>query len=136
MLDSSNRGAVNLMINMSRRVEYHIRAPLTANLTVSTTNGDAPMLVVTVADTGFGIEEENLSKIFLPFFTAKKTKGLGLGLPICQRIIKNHGGRIDFASQPGKGTTFQIQLPLKQQSAAQITASSPAEMDGEPNENR
>ena len=40
----------------------------------------APMLVITVADTGFGIEEKDLPKIFLPFFTAKKTKGLGLGL--------------------------------------------------------
>ena len=125
---------INIYLNAIDAMPHGGKLTLGAKL--STTNGDAPMLVVTVADTGFGIEDENLSKIFLPFFTAKKTKGLGLGLPICQRIIKNHGGRIGFASQPGKGTTFQIQLPLKQQSATQITASSPAEMDGEPNENR
>ena len=74
----------------------------------------APMLVITVADTGFGIEEKDLSKIFLPFFTAKKTKGLGLGLPICERIVKNHGGEIAAKSHPGGGTTFSICLPLHQ----------------------
>ena len=72
-----------------------------------------PMLVITVTDTGFGIEEKDLSKIFLPFFTAKKTKGLGLGLPICERIVKNHGGEIAAKSHPG-GTTFSICLPLHQ----------------------
>jgi signal transduction histidine kinase len=75
-------------------------------------NGDQPLIVLSIADTGFGIEEENHGKIFLPFFTAKKTKGLGLGLPICERIIKNHGGRIEFSSVPGEGTTFRIYLPL------------------------
>jgi PAS domain S-box-containing protein len=75
-------------------------------------NGDQPLVVLSITDTGFGIEEENHTKIFLPFFTAKKTKGLGLGLPICERIIKNHGGRIEFSSVPGEGTTFRIYLPL------------------------
>jgi signal transduction histidine kinase len=70
------------------------------------------MVALTVADTGFGIDEGDLSKIFLPFFTAKKTKGLGLGLPICERIIKNHSGKIEVESQSGKGTTFKIHLPI------------------------
>ena len=77
-------------------------------------NGNQPLLVMSIADTGFGIEEENQGKIFLPFFTAKKTKGLGLGLPICERIIKNHGGKIEFSSVAGQGTTFRIYLPLSQ----------------------
>ena len=64
------------------------------------------MTVITVADTGFGIAETDLAKIFQPFFTAKKRRGMGLGLPICQRIVKNHGGRIEVESQPGKGTTL------------------------------
>ena len=72
----------------------------------------APMAVITVADTGFGIAETDLAKIFQPFFTAKKRRGMGLGLPICQRIVKNHGGRIAVESQPGEGTTFKIYLPL------------------------
>jgi two-component system cell cycle sensor histidine kinase/response regulator CckA len=72
----------------------------------------APMVVITVTDTGFGIEPNDLSKIFLPFFTAKKRRGLGLGLSICERIIKNHGGQISVESEPGKGTTFTLSLPL------------------------
>ena len=64
-----------------------------------------------MSDTGFGISPEDLRKIFLPFFTAKKKRGLGLGLPICDRIIKNHGGRIEVESALGAGTTFRIVLP-------------------------
>src|SRR5205814_1660589 len=71
-------------------------------------DGTDRMVVITVADTGFGIEKNDLPKIFQPFFTAKKGRGLGLGLPICQRIVKNHGGRIDVESQPGHGTTFKL----------------------------
>jgi PAS domain S-box-containing protein len=71
-------------------------------------------VVITVSDTGFGIAPEDLPKIFQPFFTARKKSGLGLGLPICDRIIKNHGGRIKVESQPGQGTTFEIYLPVAQ----------------------
>jgi signal transduction histidine kinase len=70
-------------------------------------------MVITVADSGIGIEKEDLQKIFQPFFTAKKRRGLGLGLSICQRIIKNHGGRIEVQSEVGKGTTFVIYLDLQ-----------------------
>jgi two-component system, NtrC family, sensor kinase len=52
-------------------------------------------------------------KIFQPFFTAKKRRGMGLGLPICQWIVKNHGGRIEVKSQQEVGTTFIIYLPLE-----------------------
>jgi signal transduction histidine kinase len=76
------------------------------------------MITITVSDTGFGIEEDDLPRIFQPFFSAKKKRGLGLGLPICQRIIRNHGGRIDVTSQPGYGTTFRIFLPLEHKTAA------------------
>jgi PAS domain S-box-containing protein len=71
-------------------------------------------VAISVSDTGFGISPEDLPKIFLPFFTAKKKHGLGLGLPICDRIIKNHGGRMKVESQPEQGTTFQIYLPVAQ----------------------
>jgi signal transduction histidine kinase len=73
----------------------------------------APVAIITVADTGFGIAETDLPKIFQPFFTAKKRRGMGLGLPICQRIVQNHGGRIEVESQPGQGTSFKIHLPLE-----------------------
>jgi signal transduction histidine kinase len=75
-------------------------------------------ITVTVADTGFGIDAKSLPKIFQPFFTAKKRRGLGLGLAICDRIVKAHGGRIEVESRVGQGTTFRIQLPLKQSTVA------------------
>jgi PAS domain S-box-containing protein len=66
---------------------------------------------VNVADTGGGIPQEQLNRIFEPFYTTKK-KGSGLGLMIVQRIVRAHGGRIDLESDVGRGTTFRIWLPL------------------------
>jgi signal transduction histidine kinase len=64
------------------------------------------------ADTGTGIPEEHLGRVFDPFFTTKKD-GTGLGLAITYRIIENHRGIIRVTSQPGKGTTFSITVPLE-----------------------
>ena len=66
-----------------------------------------------MTDNGSGIDQEDLAKIFQPFFSAKKGKGIGLGLSISDRIIKNHGGTIAVESTPGKGTTFRLHLPLE-----------------------
>jgi two-component system NtrC family sensor kinase len=74
----------------------------------------ADWLIITVADTGFGIDRENLRNIFQPFFSAKKRRGLGLGLTICDRIVKAHGGSIEVESRPGESTTFTIHLPVRQ----------------------
>jgi signal transduction histidine kinase len=62
-------------------------------------------------DTGVGIEEQNLNRLFDPLFTTK-IKGTGLGLSICSEIVKQHQGTIDVASTPGKGTTFTIRFPV------------------------
>jgi PAS domain S-box-containing protein len=83
-----------------------------AATTILAASGAPHQIAISVSDTGFGISPEDLPKIFLPFFTAKKKHGLGLGLPICDRIIKNHGGKIKVESQPGRGTTFEIYLPV------------------------
>jgi two-component system, sporulation sensor kinase E len=66
---------------------------------------------VSVADTGGGIPQEMLNRIFEPFYTTKK-RGSGLGLMIVQRIVRAHGGHIELESQVGRGTTFRIWLPL------------------------
>ena len=66
---------------------------------------------VSVTDTGGGIPQEQINRIFEPFYTTKK-KGSGLGLMIVQRIVRAHGGRIELESQVGRGTTFRIWLPL------------------------
>jgi PAS domain S-box-containing protein len=70
-------------------------------------------LIISVSDSGVGIDELEVGKIFQPFYTAKKKRGLGLGLPICERIVKNHGGEIKVRSQAGQGTTFEIHLPAE-----------------------
>jgi signal transduction histidine kinase len=66
---------------------------------------------VSVTDTGGGIPQEQINRIFEPFYTTKK-KGTGLGLMIVQRIVRAHNGRIELDSQVGRGTTFRIWLPL------------------------
>jgi len=66
---------------------------------------------VSVADTGGGIPQEQINRIFEPFYTTKK-KGSGLGLMIVQRIVRAHNGRIELESHVGRGTTFRVWLPL------------------------
>lgn len=68
-------------------------------------------VVLTVADTGGGIPQEQINRIFEPFYTTK-TKGSGLGLMIVQRIVREHNGRIELESHVGQGTVFRIWLPL------------------------
>ncbi|OGO78286.1 MAG: hypothetical protein A2Y23_10560 [Clostridiales bacterium GWB2_37_7] len=65
---------------------------------------------ISIKDNGRGIEKEELNKIGTPFFTTKRT-GTGLGLSVCYKIIRDHGGRIDVQSELGKGTSFTIILP-------------------------
>lgn len=67
---------------------------------------------VEVSDSGCGIPQEQIARIFEPFYTTKK-KGSGLGLMIVQRIIRDHGGRIELESHVGRGSTFRIYLPLQ-----------------------
>lgn len=66
---------------------------------------------VTIADTGAGISDENMSKLFSPFFSTKPVgKGTGLGLPVCYGIVKMHGGNIETGNNPGGGTFFTIKI--------------------------
>ena len=78
---------------------------------------------ISVADEGCGVSPEALPRIFDPYFTTKKT-GNGLGLAMCDVIIRNHGGRITVTSELGKGTTFHIHLPATDKAP---TAPAPSE---------
>jgi PAS domain S-box-containing protein len=79
-------------------------------LTLQTGEG-ADGVWVSVGDTGGGIPQEQINRIFEPFYTTKK-KGTGLGLMIVQRIVRAHGGRIELESHVGRGTIFRVWLPL------------------------
>ena len=67
-------------------------------------------LQIYVQDTGIGISEENMKKLFEPLFTTK-AKGIGLGLSIVKTLVDSHKGELTVESEVGKGTTFMIQLP-------------------------
>jgi two-component system, sporulation sensor kinase E len=79
-------------------------------LTIQTGEGSDGVWV-SIGDTGGGIPQEEINRIFEPFYTTKM-KGSGLGLMIVQRIVRAHGGRIELESQVGRGSTFRIWLPL------------------------
>ncbi|MDB5783915.1 ATP-binding protein, partial [Caballeronia mineralivorans] len=69
---------------------------------------------IEISDTGCGIEKENLSRIFDPFYTTKPVgKGTGLGLSLSYGIIQKHDGTLEVESKVGKGTTFRLGLPIK-----------------------
>ena len=68
-------------------------------------------LQLSIADNGTGIPDEKIDKLWSPFITTR-AQGIGLGLPICKRIVEAHGGRILVETEKGKGTTFTIVLPL------------------------
>jgi signal transduction histidine kinase len=76
------------------------------------------MAALSVSDTGIGIAEDDLPRIFERFYRSDKTRtgngaaGAGLGLAICREIVHGHGGTIDVASAAGEGTTFTVRLPL------------------------
>ncbi|MCD8482366.1 MAG: ATP-binding protein [Verrucomicrobia bacterium] len=73
---------------------------------------DDEFVFVRVADTGEGIAEEDLSKVFVPYYTTKKG-GHGLGMMIVERIMRDHGGNIGIDSKPGIGTIVTLQFPQK-----------------------
>jgi signal transduction histidine kinase len=84
--------------------------PAGGDLTVNTKASDSGVSIV-IEDTGLGVSKENLPKLFDPFFSTKST-GLGLGLAMTKRVIEEHGGKVDFQSIEGKGSTVTISLPI------------------------
>ena len=100
---------MNLLLNAIQATE---RGTITVRSSETSRKNDRAVLEVAISDTGCGIAEEHLPKLFDPFFTTKHHEGSGLGLLTCHQIVEAHRGFIDVKSEPGKGATFIVQLPL------------------------
>jgi PAS domain S-box-containing protein len=99
----------NLINNALHAVEESAKKEVSVNMRRS-----GEFVETTVGDSGIGIAPENLDKIFDLFYTTKPAgKGLGLGLSTTYSIIRAHGGEITCESEPGKGTTFKVLLPIE-----------------------
>jgi signal transduction histidine kinase len=102
---------LNLLVNAVQALDEAKRATNRVRVELRRENGS---LVLSVSDTGSGIDAETLGRIFDPFFTTREEGGTGLGLAISRRIIGELGGTIDVSSVPREGTTFRVKLPLPQ----------------------
>jgi two-component system NtrC family sensor kinase len=101
-----NQVITNLLVNAAQAIEGH------GTITVTTQHVEDKVVLI-VADTGSGIPPEVMKRIFEPFFTTKPVgKGTGLGLTISYDMVRKNGGEITVESEPGKGTTFTISLPV------------------------
>jgi len=98
---------LNLLLNAEQSIEKLGRI----RVATSRLEATQPSVSIEITDSGKGIEGDDLERIFEPFFTTRRD-GTGLGLWVAQNIIRQHGGRIDVRSGPGKGTAFQIVLPV------------------------
>ena len=101
-----NQVFVNVVVNAIQAM------PSGGTLTIKTMRKRDRASII-VQDTGQGIEEENMNKIFLPFFTTKEVdEGTGLGLSVVYGIVNEHGGTIEVDSKKGQGSTFSIKFPV------------------------
>lgn len=108
---------LNLFQNAIQAMEEQLDSRIDVSFQLVEPEHGKRAVLVTISDNGPGIDESVRERIFDPFVTTKATgetgkrRGMGLGLAIVKRIIDGHGGTIDVASQPGRGTSFFVQLP-------------------------
>jgi PAS domain S-box-containing protein len=108
---------LNLMANAADAMPNG--GTLTLRARSQSLEGGGAGVMLEVCDSGTGISERDLRRIWEPFFTTKpEGKGTGLGLLICRRTVEEHGGTIEVESQPGQGTTFRITLPAMESMVA------------------
>ncbi|MHB8828593.1 MAG: ATP-binding protein [Syntrophales bacterium] len=111
---------INILLNASQSMEERGR------ILIRTCTDHDEYVFMKITDTGAGIAEEDMEKIFDPFFTKKGNKGTGLGLSISYGIIERHGGKIEVQSKIGQGTTFIVKLPIFPQGTEAMAAGNPA----------
>jgi signal transduction histidine kinase len=101
---------INLMINGMQAMESVIDRP--RDLVIRSAKNEADEALISVEDSGSGIDPHSMNRLFTPFFTTRPA-GMGMGLSICRSLIEANGGRIWASNNAGPGTTFQFSLPLK-----------------------
>ncbi|MET0793141.1 MAG: ATP-binding protein [Polyangiaceae bacterium] len=131
--DEARLGQVflNLIMNAAQAIDGD---PSTNEIAVSTRT-ELGAAVIEISDTGGGIRDRDLGRIFDPFYTTKVAgTGVGLGLSICRGIITSFGGEISVSSQPGRGTTFKVVLPYAPEDSAarRAVVEAPPESDAAP----
>jgi signal transduction histidine kinase len=104
--DLLHRAFQNLVLNALDAM------PAGGTLTIRTTEHEGHVRIE-VTDTGKGLTPEECSRLFTPYYTTK-VQGTGLGLAIIQSVVSDHHGTISVSSDPGRGTTFRIELPQRQ----------------------
>jgi len=103
---------LNLVLNGVQAIEREGKITMAAKVDGAGGPGQADLVEISVSDTGAGIPPESLERIFRPFYTTKRG-GTGLGLSLCRRIIRQHGGTLTVESKLGKGSRFIIRLPMR-----------------------
>jgi two-component system, NtrC family, sensor kinase len=121
--DQIKQVIMNMVVNAQHAVEEKGNITIMTRSTMHARPGAAaapvPMVEISIVDTGCGIPEKNLRRIFDPFFTSKDVgKGTGLGLSVSHGIVEAHGGLIDVQSKVSEGSTFRVYLPLTPPPAA------------------
>jgi PAS domain S-box-containing protein len=112
--DQIKRVFLNLIANGIQAMENG------GTLTVSTRKAE-DFVEISFKDTGVGIPQDNMDKMFSPFFTTKAT-GMGVGLAICKKIVESHDGTIHLENEVGKGTTFTVKLPIRHETEVENVA--------------
>ncbi|HYJ40643.1 MAG TPA: ATP-binding protein [Steroidobacteraceae bacterium] len=109
-----NQVVLNLVVNAAHAIGDQIKKGGTRGRISIRTHEENGRVVISIADTGGGIPEAIRAHIFDPFFTTKEVgRGTGQGLSVSRNVvIKGHGGELDFITEPGKGTTFFVRLPI------------------------
>jgi len=109
-----NQVVLNLVVNSAHAIDDFVKKNGGRGRISIRTSLEGECALITIADTGGGIPESIQARIFDPFFTTKEVgRGTGQGLSIARNaIVKGHGGQLDFVSEIGKGTTFQVRLPI------------------------
>lgn len=131
LLVAATTGAIgqillNLVLNAADAVDQRTDGTLAVTM-----SADDDHVLLAVRDNGIGIPAEHLPRLFLPFFTTKgptargafaqqHLPGTGLGLPVCDTLVRHLHGRIEVASEPGQGTTFTVRLPRASSSPAVV----------------